>query len=306
MAGEKERLHWLPVHVNDLTSDEKVLAMTTQEFGAYFLLLCAAWKSEPACSIPQDDEVLARLARLSPREWAKAKARVLAPWKSNEDGRLYQKKLLEVHADVLAKIDQKKQAGRRGGQAKAANNTKHTSPEISSGARAVLEQRYRFASSEQGSETLAKSYQPLTINQSVSNETHNADSSEVEKPPSKPAAVFVSEKITPPLPDETVLTFSCVGKTTCWHLVGPQIDAWQAIYPDLDVCAECRKAWAWIDASSKRRKTANGMMTFLVSWLNRATNSLGSTQSTKQASDLFSGQQSWIERKRRNAEASAE
>jgi uncharacterized protein YdaU (DUF1376 family) len=171
MAGEKERLHWLPVHVNDLTSDEKVLAMSTQEFGAYFRLICAAWKSEPACSIPDDDEVLARLTGLTPKEWAKARIRVLAPWKLNDDGRLYQKRLLEVHADVVAKIEQKREAGKRGGKAKAAKTCEHPVITNPSGARAVLEQRHDFASSEQGSETVAGAYQPLTINQSVSNET---------------------------------------------------------------------------------------------------------------------------------------
>lgn len=182
MAGEKERLHWMPVHVNDLTSDEKVLAMTTEEFGAYFKLLCASWKSDPPCTIPDDDDTLARLCGLSRAAWKKAKARVLSPWKSNGDGRLLQKRQLEVHADVIAKIEQKREAGKRGGKAKAAKNTDHANTDTSSGARAVLGQRQDFASSEHGSETvtgtLAKPSNPLTINQSVSS------NKETQPPPS--------------------------------------------------------------------------------------------------------------------------
>ncbi len=107
-------------------------------------------------------------------------------------------------------------------------------------------------------------------------EQRKADSSEVAKPPSKPATEVVSKPVprlesNPEPPAETALTFACVGVTKVYHLVQPQIDAWQADYQNLDVAQECRKAHNWIEASPRNRKTAVGMMKFLVSWLNRAT-----------------------------------
>lgn len=69
-----------------------------------------------------------------------------------------------------------------------------------------------------------------------------------------------------------VLTFHTVGtKAKSWALMSHQVSAWIEAYPDTPVLAECRKALAWIEADSSRRKTAKGMPKFLVGWLNRAT-----------------------------------
>lgn len=90
-------------------------------------------------------------------------------------------------------------------------------------------------------------------------------SSELARPPTSEAA-----EPKPP-PADVVLVFPCAGKAASWPLNQRQIDAWVAAYPGVDVAAECRKAWAWVEASPKRRKTAAGMPRFLVAWLNRAT-----------------------------------
>ena len=61
------------------------------------------------------------------------------------------------------------------------------------------------------------------------------------------------------------------GKT--WGLSRQQLVDWSVLYPGVDVWAEARKALAWCQAQPSRRKTARGMSKFLVSWLNRATDS---------------------------------
>jgi hypothetical protein len=81
------------------------------------------------------------------------------------------------------------------------------------------------------------------------------------------------QKHRPDPPAETVLTFECVGETACWHLVKPQVDVWQDLFPSLDIDQQCRSALAWVMADSKRRKTANGMMKFLVGWFERSNDS---------------------------------
>lgn len=157
MSGTKERFPFLPVDVDRLTSDELVEAMSTEEFGAYFLLLCKAWKSEPPCTIPNDDQTLSRWTRVDLKRWVKIRTRVLAPWRQCDDGRFIQKRLHAVYQDVMAKVNQKKQAGAKGGKAKAIKKTQETlknDEENPSGARPVLEHRYDSASSE----TLAEAW----------------------------------------------------------------------------------------------------------------------------------------------------
>jgi hypothetical protein len=68
-----------------------------------------------------------------------------------------------------------------------------------------------------------------------------------------------------------VVTFPVVGKGgPWWRLREDQIAEWRALYPNVDVIAEARKALGWLRANPDRRKTARGMAKFLVNWLNRS------------------------------------
>lgn len=75
-----------------------------------------------------------------------------------------------------------------------------------------------------------------------------------------------------------LLSFKTNGKPTFWVLTQNQVDEWGALYPNLDILACCRKAYAWIEANSTKRKTAGGMPKFLVGWLNRENDSRGGLQ----------------------------
>lgn len=74
------------------------------------------------------------------------------------------------------------------------------------------------------------------------------------------------------------MTFRVSCKAVTWELSDAQVSEWQRVYRHLDVEAECRKAWAWLDANPSRLKTARGMKRFLVGWLNRATPQARSTR----------------------------
>lgn len=52
-------------------------------------LWCECWHQVPAASLPDDDEVLADLARCDPKEWARVKDRALLHFIKCSDGRLY-------------------------------------------------------------------------------------------------------------------------------------------------------------------------------------------------------------------------
>lgn len=52
-------------------------------------LWCEAWHEVPAGSLPNDDEILAELARCEPEEWQRIKGRALENFVECSDGRLY-------------------------------------------------------------------------------------------------------------------------------------------------------------------------------------------------------------------------
>lgn len=85
---------YFPFYPNDFAADGKVEAMSTMEVGAYILLLCKAWMEEPPGSLPADDQVLARWARMDSDRWAEAKRAVLSAFTAGDDGRLYQKRMV--------------------------------------------------------------------------------------------------------------------------------------------------------------------------------------------------------------------
>ena len=71
------------------------------------------------------------------------------------------------------------------------------------------------------------------------------------------------------MPVDVLLTFPCNGKTNRWNLTREQVAAWSTMFPGVDIEQQCRSAWAWVDASPTRRKTARGMKRFLSGWLAR-------------------------------------
>jgi uncharacterized protein YdaU (DUF1376 family) len=67
--------------------------LTTEEHGAYFLLLLAAWR-QPDCALPLDERVLARIAGVSLRKWKSGLGEtVLAFWTVDaRAGRVFQRR----------------------------------------------------------------------------------------------------------------------------------------------------------------------------------------------------------------------
>ena len=77
-------------------------------------------------------------------------------------------------------------------------------------------------------------------------------------------------------PSDSLLTFPVIGKGAKeWHLTADYVAELAGDYPGLDVLGECRLAHAWAVANVTKRKTARGMASFLVRWLNRAVDSGG-------------------------------
>jgi hypothetical protein len=66
--------------------------------------------------------------------------------------------------------------------------------------------------------------------------------------------------------------FPVVGKARTWFAPKARDAEWRTAFPALDVTAEYRKAYAWLQANPTKRKTPRGMSHFLFAWLERAQN----------------------------------
>lgn len=86
--------------------------LTTEEHGAYLLLMIAAWRQED-CGLPMDDKKLARIAGLSTKKWTSIRDTIFEFWKV-DNGRIYQPRLTKEHTYVC----QKSQANRKSAEAR--------------------------------------------------------------------------------------------------------------------------------------------------------------------------------------------
>jgi uncharacterized protein YdaU (DUF1376 family) len=114
--GEVMRPPFFAFYPADFANDINVEAMSTRAVGAYILLLCKAWQSDPPGSLPNNDQILARLARLDAVEWAEVSAGVLACFELRTDGRLHQPRLRREYDKALKAMTAKRKGGLKGAE----------------------------------------------------------------------------------------------------------------------------------------------------------------------------------------------
>jgi uncharacterized protein YdaU (DUF1376 family) len=95
---------WTDAYLADTTD------LSAEEHGVYLLLLMAAWRS-PTCALPDDDERLARMARIGTKKWRKMRP-TMARFFVVEDGQWTQKRLLKERDRVETSRSQKSKAAR--------------------------------------------------------------------------------------------------------------------------------------------------------------------------------------------------
>lgn len=103
---------YFPFYHADFTSDDKVEAMTTEAVGAYVLLLCKAWTQDPAGTVPDNDAVLSRWARMSPEQWSRVRQSVLSAF-TRRNGRWVQRRMVAEHRKVAGRAAQAREAAVR-------------------------------------------------------------------------------------------------------------------------------------------------------------------------------------------------
>ncbi len=120
----------LPLWTDAYLADTRHL--TTQEHGAYLLLLMEAWRRKD-CALPDDDALWARLAGLDMRGWKRIKNTIRAFWTLRDDGYLEQKRLVTERQYVSRRSERAVTAARASHQARSLKLNKKVS------ANAVLE-----------------------------------------------------------------------------------------------------------------------------------------------------------------------
>ncbi len=106
----------LPLYTDAYLADTRHL--TTEEHGAYLLLLMCMWRTR-GCALRDDDKLLARIVGISLRRWMKLRL-VLEDFFLVADGLWQQKKLNLVYEAVAAKVEKNRANGAKGGKTRAA------------------------------------------------------------------------------------------------------------------------------------------------------------------------------------------
>lgn len=91
--------------------------LSAQETGAFLMLLMMAWRS-PNCCLPDDDDRLARWARVDRRTWLKIKPTVMEFW-TLSDGFWLQKRLTKERGIVSKRAEVARENGQQGGRPKS-------------------------------------------------------------------------------------------------------------------------------------------------------------------------------------------
>jgi uncharacterized protein YdaU (DUF1376 family) len=100
---------WWYRHVpRDFMSSPDVQIMTAEECGSYFFLLQNAWLGGQDCTLPNDPERLAKLARVG-----KVSELVLGKFSVDKDGRLFNPRLLEEWNDAVKRSKDASKAAKK-------------------------------------------------------------------------------------------------------------------------------------------------------------------------------------------------
>ena len=110
--------------------------LNAQETGAYLMLLMVAWRS-PDCRLADDDDKLARWARVDRRTWKRLKPTVMEFWTLRE-GFWTQKRLTQERDIVSKRADAARSNGKHGGRPKSLEDNEPDNP---TGSRSLTQQK---------------------------------------------------------------------------------------------------------------------------------------------------------------------
>jgi uncharacterized protein YdaU (DUF1376 family) len=228
---------WFKMNPAQFLADATVDAMTTEELGAAFRLLCRQWIDG---WIPDDVLILGRLCRLDDKAMAKAWPMVQRLFPVIEDGRRANRFMWEERELVISAMKKRQDDGREAVKRRWA--AMRTAKE---GYRSPIANLIQDTDTEEESEPEGEKEERTTCPEAV-------------KPPSGPAVVVLP----------------CVGKGLKeWPVTQALLDDWKDAYPGLDPLSEAKRMRLWLEQNPRRGKTYVGMGRFTTSWLSRAQDS---------------------------------
>jgi len=237
---------WFYFFPSDWLGSNRRACMSLEQQGAYINLLARQW-SEPTCSLPDDDKVLAALSEMK-EGWLKGGSQLVRecfPPHPSLRGQIANPKLLELRAERDEWIEKSSEGGRKSAAARKKGQKKGHKK---GGLRVVQGKGVPNGNSPSPSPS---------PNIEVLNST--SCDAPLESSPT------VDGK------DEKSSEFSFPLKTgKLWDLPQRKYEEYVATYGDhMDVSFQLRKAKEWLMVNKPKRKTASGMKRFLTGWLNR-------------------------------------
>jgi uncharacterized protein YdaU (DUF1376 family) len=109
---DKKSDTWMPFYVGDYLRATNRL--TAEQHGAYLLLILDQWTNGP---LPNNDGVLAQIARMTPAAWRKAKPALIGYFKV-KDGQLVQKRVEQERERASTITEKRSQSGKAGAAGK--------------------------------------------------------------------------------------------------------------------------------------------------------------------------------------------
>ena len=117
MASEEKRADtWMPFYIADYLGD--TMHLTTEQHGAYMLLLMACWKGDGR--IPNDDARLAAITRLTTSRWRACRLTLLKFFEIADDY-ITHKRVVEEREKAKEISAKRTESGRLGGSKRQAN-----------------------------------------------------------------------------------------------------------------------------------------------------------------------------------------
>lgn len=114
----------MPLFVDDF--EAATAHLNIEEDGAYNRLLRLCWRT-PGCSVPADEKWIIRHMRINAETFERAVVPIIDEFFTEKNGRLFQKRQSQEFAYVKDVSEKRKNAGKKGGRAKALKN-KETEP----------------------------------------------------------------------------------------------------------------------------------------------------------------------------------
>lgn len=99
---------WMPLYIGDYLADTQLLSV--EQHGAYLLLIMAYWRNSGA--LPNNDEILSTVCKVSPQKWKKIKPVIFSFFEVGKET-IFHKRLEEEIAKSKSRSSRGKKASQK-------------------------------------------------------------------------------------------------------------------------------------------------------------------------------------------------